>query len=218
MPVVFKGAALAQTHYTESWRRPRYDADVLITRDSRERVFAALEELGYTRRAFISGELVMYQAPFERVDHLGIEHALDIHWRIANPQVFSQVLTHGELVERSVTCRRPGSFDARALIGRCTAPGVSSIASLTIRTSRSRSGSRTSICWRRASTRSSGGPLWSGQRRDRCAPSAWRGLEAGARAVPDSSPCRRADGSGRATRDEPSAIFLREPTCVPSIV
>ncbi len=47
----------------------------------------------------------MYQAPFERVDHLGIEHALDIHWRIANPQVVSQVLTHDELLERSVTVR-----------------------------------------------------------------------------------------------------------------
>ena len=50
----------------------------------------------------------MYQMPFERVDHLGIEHALDIHWRIANPQVVSQVLTHDELVERSVTVNVQG--------------------------------------------------------------------------------------------------------------
>jgi hypothetical protein len=47
----------------------------------------------------------MYQAPFERVDHLGIDHLLDIHWRIANPQVVSQVLTHDELVARSVMVR-----------------------------------------------------------------------------------------------------------------
>ena len=64
--------------------------------------------MGYERRTFISGDLVTYQAPFERVDHLGIEHALDIHWRIANPQVVSQVLTHDELVERSVTVRVQG--------------------------------------------------------------------------------------------------------------
>jgi hypothetical protein len=102
MPVVFKGAALAHTHYGESWRRPRYDADVLITPERRERVFAVLAALGYTRPPFISGDLVMYQAPFERTDHLGVEHALDIHWRIANPQVVSQVLTHDELVARSV--------------------------------------------------------------------------------------------------------------------
>ena len=104
-PVVFKGAALAHTHYSESWRRPRYDADLLIAPESRVPVFAILRSLGYERRVFVSGDLVMYQAPFERVDHLGIEHALDIHWRIANPQVVSQVLTHDELLERSVTVR-----------------------------------------------------------------------------------------------------------------
>lgn len=103
VPVVFKGGALAHTHYAESWQRPRYDTDVLIASQSRERVFACLAAHGYERRTFMSGDLVTYQMPFERLDHLGIEHALDIHWRIANPQVVSQVLTHDELVERSVT-------------------------------------------------------------------------------------------------------------------
>jgi hypothetical protein len=101
-PVVFKGAALAHTHYAESWRRPRYDADLLIAPDTRQRVFEILRGFGYEPRTFVSGDLVMYQAPFERVDRLGIEHALDIHWRIANPQVVSLALTHHELVERSV--------------------------------------------------------------------------------------------------------------------
>ena len=105
IPLVFKGAALAHTHYAESWRRPHADADVLIAPESRERVFAVLRRLGYEHLTFISGELVMYQAPFERVDHLGIDHLLDIHWRIANPQVVSQVLTHDELVARSVMVR-----------------------------------------------------------------------------------------------------------------
>jgi hypothetical protein len=105
MPVVFKGAALAHTHYAASWYRPRADADVLIAPDSRERVFGVLRGLGYERCNLISGDLVMYQAAFDRVDRLGIEHALDIHWRIANPQVVSQVLSHHELVERSVTVR-----------------------------------------------------------------------------------------------------------------
>jgi hypothetical protein len=102
MPLVFKGAALAHTHYAESWHRPHADADVLIAPESRERVFAVLRQLGYEQPAFISGDLVMYQAPFERVDHLGIEHVLDIHWRIANPQLVSHVLKYHELVERCV--------------------------------------------------------------------------------------------------------------------
>lgn len=104
-PIVFKGAALAHTHYAESWRRPRYDADLLIAPESRVPVFTILRSMGYEQRVFVSGDLVMYQAPFERVDHLGIEHALDVHWRIANPQVVSQVLTHAELLDRSVTVR-----------------------------------------------------------------------------------------------------------------
>jgi hypothetical protein len=105
VPLVFKGAALAHTHYAESWQRPRADADVLIAPGSRASVFAALRRLGYRQPTFISGDLVMYQAPFDRVDHLGIEHVLDIHWRIANPQVVSEVLTHGELLERSTIVR-----------------------------------------------------------------------------------------------------------------
>src|SRR5262245_35331584 len=102
MPLVFKGAALAHTHYAASWQRPRADADVLIAPARREDVFAQLQQLGYERRTFISGQLVTYQAPSWRGDHLGIEHDLDIHWRIVNTQVVSHALTHDELVERSV--------------------------------------------------------------------------------------------------------------------
>jgi len=102
VPLVFKGAALAHTLYEQSWQRPHADADVLIAPESRERVFAVLRRLGYKQLTFISGDLVMYQAPFERVDHLGIEHVVDIHWRIANPQIVSEVVTHHELVARSV--------------------------------------------------------------------------------------------------------------------
>jgi hypothetical protein len=102
LPVVFKGAALAHTHYAESWQRLRCDADVLIAPGSREPVFRTLQALGYQRPALISGDLVMSQAPFARLDHLGVEHALDIHWRIVNPQLIADVLTHDELVARSV--------------------------------------------------------------------------------------------------------------------
>lgn len=103
MPVVFKGAALAHTHYQASWLRPRADADMLIAPVSRERVFARLHEQGYERSALVSGEFVMYQAQFVRIDHLSIRHVLDIHWRVSNPQVVSHVLTHDELVARGTT-------------------------------------------------------------------------------------------------------------------
>jgi hypothetical protein len=103
VPLVFKGAALAHTHYQESWLRPRADTDVLIADSSREPVFARLHELGYERSQLVSGELVMYQARFVRIDHLSVRHALDVHWRVSNPQVVSRVLTHDELVARGTT-------------------------------------------------------------------------------------------------------------------
>ena len=119
VPLVFKGAALAHTHYAESWHRPRLDADILIAPERRDSVFATLGRLGYQRGTLISGALVMYQAPFLRTDHLGIEHALDVHWRIVNPQPVSGALTHAGLVERSqvvlvhgLPMRVPSSVDA----------------------------------------------------------------------------------------------------------
>ena len=119
VPLVFKGAAVAHTHYAESWQRPRLDTDVLIAPEVREPVFVTLARLGYERGTLISGELVMYQAPFMRTDHLGIEHALDVHWRIVNPQAVSGALTHAELAGRSQTVmvdghpmRVPSSVDS----------------------------------------------------------------------------------------------------------
>lgn len=121
-PVVFKGAALAHTHYAESWQRPHLDVDILIDPATREAAFDRLRALGYERPAFISGELVMHQAPFIRADELGVEHALDVHWRIANPQVVAIALSHAEIRERSQpvylqshTFRVPAPVDALLL-------------------------------------------------------------------------------------------------------
>jgi hypothetical protein len=61
-PLVFKGAALAHTHYAASWQRPRADADVLIAPESREPVCVVLARLGYERCALISGDLVIHRA------------------------------------------------------------------------------------------------------------------------------------------------------------
>ena len=157
----------------------------------------------------------MYQAPFERVDHLGIEHALDIHWRIANPQVVSQVLTHDELVERSVTVRVQGHRCAcPRLWMRCSWPA--SIASLTTLISRSRSGSRTSTCWRRVSSRPSGGRSSSARRADRFAPSACDGLQQAQARFQTQIPLEVLTSLGRGEGRTPRrSSFAR--ACVPSI-
>jgi hypothetical protein len=109
LPVAFKGAALAHTHYVESWHRTRIDADVLIAPASRARAFDALRELGYERLPFVSGDLVMYQVPCVWTDDFGIEHAVDLHWQVSNRQVVAHVLTHSELAARATTVSALGS-------------------------------------------------------------------------------------------------------------
>jgi hypothetical protein len=99
---VFKGAALAHTHYPHPWLRPRLDTDILISPSRSVPAFAALETLGYRREPAISGELVISQAAFSRTDRFGVDHALDVHWRIANWQVVAAVLSHAEISARAV--------------------------------------------------------------------------------------------------------------------
>jgi hypothetical protein len=103
VPLVLKGAALAHTHYAASWLRPRVDADLMIAMDQRQLATDVLHELGYQRPPFISGELVMSQMPFVRTGDLGREHALDVHWRISNPQRLADLPGYDELAARATT-------------------------------------------------------------------------------------------------------------------
>ena len=97
LAVLFKGTALAYTHYDDPILRPRFDTDVLIDSREIETARQALEQHGYRSPPFSSGDLVMHQAPFHRIDDRGVPHAIDVHWRISNPQVFSTALTVEEL-------------------------------------------------------------------------------------------------------------------------
>jgi hypothetical protein len=121
-PIVFKGAAIAHTHYEASWLRPRVDADVLIPPGQRKRAFEVLHGLGYRRPPFTSGSLVAYQAPFVRTGRFGEDHALDVHWRVANVQAVAGLFTYDELALRACavsvgghTMRTPAAEDALLL-------------------------------------------------------------------------------------------------------
>jgi hypothetical protein len=116
-PIVFKGAALAHSHYPASWLRPRLDTDVLISPSSVAAALAALEAIGYERAVSTSGELVLSQMPLTRTDSFGVEHALDLHWKIANWQAIAMVLSHDEIATRAVPLPAAGP-DARAASNR----------------------------------------------------------------------------------------------------
>ena len=113
-PLLMKGAALAYLHYPEPSLRPRYDTDLLVHPDDRDAVADTMRALGYRRATQTSGDLVMPQATFEMTDRFGTCHACDVHWKIANPQPFANILPIDALRTRAVEVPALGNW-ARAL-------------------------------------------------------------------------------------------------------
>jgi hypothetical protein len=101
-PLLLKGTALAHTLYASPVLRPRADTDILIGVGDRNITAEALSELGYHQPNALGGELVTYQCGYVRRDSCGIEHVLDVHWRVSNTQMFSGALDHAELMLRSL--------------------------------------------------------------------------------------------------------------------
>ncbi|HEX5635106.1 MAG TPA: nucleotidyltransferase family protein, partial [Gemmatimonadales bacterium] len=96
--LVTKGTALAYAFYAEPWLRPRADTDLLVRRADVGAAADVLEARGYSRSVAIStGEHVSHQAAFERRDPNGVRHVIDLHWRIANPQVVAGALAFDAL-------------------------------------------------------------------------------------------------------------------------
>lgn len=120
--LVFKGAALAFTHYPTPAARPRIDADLLIAPQDRERATGVLERRGYLRPLRIPGELIRSQILFEKTDAFAICHAVDLHWKICKPKLFADVLSFDELWASAVrvpdlgpSARVPGPVHALAV-------------------------------------------------------------------------------------------------------
>ncbi len=101
-PLLFKGAQLAYTHYASSALRPRVDTDLLIRKADGQATKGVMDRLGYRRGTLTSGELVTYQFFYQRQDPWGLKHAYDIHWKVADPQLFADLFSFGELVQDAV--------------------------------------------------------------------------------------------------------------------
>jgi hypothetical protein len=95
--LVMKGAHLAYRYYSRPDLRPRIDTDLLVPPEVRPDVDRILGEVGYVRRPEMSGELVTSQAMYVKRRDGAVVHAVDVHWRVSNPQVFAGVLTYDEL-------------------------------------------------------------------------------------------------------------------------
>lgn len=100
--VLIKGAALAYTHYSRPYLRPRTDTDLVIRHADRTRVCELLRALGYAPSRAVDGRFVTQQAQWTRVLEAGMTHALDVHWRLFNPHAFGDVLPVDALLTRAV--------------------------------------------------------------------------------------------------------------------
>ncbi len=99
--LLLKGAALAYTHYPEPHLRPYADIDLLIRRDDLARAAAMLTEIGYARDVEADAELWTGQRHYLKMSAAG-PVMVDLHWRVANPQVFADALAFDEVWPRSV--------------------------------------------------------------------------------------------------------------------
>lgn len=100
--LVLKGAHLAYRWYDRPDLRPRLDTDILIPTSARAAVGEILTTLGYEASGNVGGDLLNYQAAYlKRREGLRL-HVFDVHWRVANPQVFAGLLAYDELVRDAV--------------------------------------------------------------------------------------------------------------------
>jgi hypothetical protein len=95
--LLFKGSHLAYRYYERPDLRVRTDTDVLVHEEDRGRAEAALVRLGYTFTRSMAGDLVMPQRTYVKQQLGVVSHAVDLHWRVANPQAFGGMLTFDEL-------------------------------------------------------------------------------------------------------------------------
>ena len=123
-PLIIKGGQLAFSHYPRPDLRPREDTDILIPASARSTVHDALLRAGYTPSGQMSGELVAYQACYVKRRQDVLSHVLDVHWKIANSQVFAGFLSYDELSSAAVPLPRlapsaRGLSDLHALLLAC---------------------------------------------------------------------------------------------------
>jgi hypothetical protein len=123
-PLIFKGAALAHRHYPVSWLRPRVDTDLLIREHEQGDAAAAFERMGFARAPRPTGDHVTHQFTYARTVH-GVRAEFDVHWKIADPQAFADVLSYDELARESAPLLPLGPAaqsisDVHALLIACT--------------------------------------------------------------------------------------------------
>ncbi len=101
--LLMKGTPLAYTHYPQPYLRSRCDTDILFENNvAAEKAFKLLEAHGYQRPNAVSGEFISHEFCCHKTDKLGIDHAIDIHWKLNNAQRFARTCNFTELAASSI--------------------------------------------------------------------------------------------------------------------
>jgi hypothetical protein len=111
--LLIKGAALAYAIYPEPWLRPREDTDLLVRGVDARRASGVLTASGYRAAVMQSGELVTHQRLHVRSDPTSRRHDCDLHWKIANPVAFADLLSADELLAAADSVALGDSATAR---------------------------------------------------------------------------------------------------------
>ena len=101
--LVFKGSALAFSHYPRSDLRPRDDTDLLVEESDLALLDATMTDLGYSQAIASSGKLLSHQRLYSAIDARRIRHNFDVHWRISNRHRYARMFDLGELLANSRT-------------------------------------------------------------------------------------------------------------------
>ena len=114
--LVFKGGALAFSHYPRPDLRPRDDTDLLVEESQLAVLDTTMRNMGYGKSPASSGRLISHQCLYTGIDGRGIRHNFDVHWRISNRHRYARLFDLAELLERS----RP--IPGHATLARCPCP------------------------------------------------------------------------------------------------
>ncbi len=113
--LLLKGAGLAYTAYAQPHLRPADDIDLLIRRDALGMAERALLACGYERAHEPDAELASSQRHYVHREKKAILPWVDLHWRVANPQLFIDALSFDDAWASSVDVPSLGSHGARTL-------------------------------------------------------------------------------------------------------
>lgn len=106
--MVFKGGALAYSHYQESYLRIRCDTDILFEDHLHaEQAWVILNQLGYQKSNTLSGSYVGFQFCCIKPLKSGVNHVLDCHIKFNDHLFYAKTLTFDILKQQAIFRAEP---------------------------------------------------------------------------------------------------------------